>query len=225
MRFYKHVLLWSSLGTLLILGWAAVEENVLAGWRRTQGSASARLSPEEAEAFSVELRQIVLPELGVADRCTSCHVGMAPGEKGVPGDKVLAPHPPVVHDPASFGCTICHGGQGRATTTADAHGGVPHWPEPMLPRRYLFASCGTCHTHLSVPNAALLARGRDAFERHDCLACHRVDGRGGTLRPGGAGGLEGPDLSRAGARGWRADWHAHHVQERERAEKGPWRTS
>jgi len=225
MRFYKHVLLWSSLGTLLILGWAAVEENVLAGWRRTQGAARSRLPPEEADAFSVELRQIVLPGLAVADRCTTCHLGMAPGENGVPGDKVLAPHPPVVHDPASFGCTICHGGQGRATTTADAHGDVPHWPEPMLPRRYLYASCGTCHTHLSVPNAALLARGRGAFERHDCLACHRVDGRGGTLRPGGEGGLEGPDLSRAGARGWRADWHAHHAGERERAEKGPWRTS
>lgn len=225
MRFYKHVLLWSSLGTLLILGWAAVEENVLAGWRRTQGAARARLPAEEAEAFSVELRQIVVPDLAVADRCTSCHVGMAPGEKGVPGDEVLAPHPPVVHDPASFGCTVCHGGQGRATTAADAHGNVPHWPEPMLPRRYLYASCGTCHTHLAVPNAALLARGRAAFERLDCLACHRVDGRGGTLRPGGEGGLEGPDLSRVGARGWRADWHDHHLGERARAAKGPWRTS
>jgi cbb3-type cytochrome c oxidase subunit III len=225
MRLYKHVLLWSSLGTLLILGWAAVEENLLAGWRRAQGAARARLPPEEAEAFSVELRQIVVPELAVADRCVSCHVGMAPGEKGAPGDAVLAPHPPVVHDPASFGCTVCHGGQGRATTKADAHGSVPHWPEPMLPRRYLYASCGTCHTHLAVPNATLLARGRAAFERQDCLACHRVDGRGGTLRPGGEGGLEGPDLSRAGANGWRADWHEHHLEERARAERGPWRTS
>jgi cbb3-type cytochrome c oxidase subunit III len=225
MRFYKHVLLWSSLGTLLILGWAAVEENLLAGWRRTQGAARSRLPQEEAEAFSVELRQIVVPDLGVADRCTSCHVGMAPGEKGVPGDKALAPHPPVVHDPATFGCTVCHGGQGRATTMADAHGNVPHWPEPMLPRRYLYASCGTCHTHLSVPSSSLLARGRAAFERGDCLACHRVDGRGGTLRPGGEGGLEGPDLSRVGARGWRPDWHDHHLGERARAENGPWRTS
>jgi cbb3-type cytochrome c oxidase subunit III len=95
----------------------------------------------------------------------------------------------------------------------------------MIPRRYLYASCGTCHTHLSVPSAALLARGKAAFERHDCLACHRVDGRGGTLRPGGAGGLEGPDLSRAGAKGYRKDWHDRHVAERARAEGGPWRAS
>ncbi len=225
MRFYKHLLLWSSVGTLVLLGWAAVSENFLPGWRRVQVAARSRLAPEEARSFSVELRQVVVPDLRVSDRCTTCHVGMSPGEKGVPGDKALAPHPPVVHDPAALGCTTCHGGQGRATATADAHGAVAHWPEPMLPRRYLYASCGTCHTHLAVPSASQLARGRDAFERHDCLSCHRVDGRGGTLRPGGQGGLEGPDLSRAGTRGWRADWYAHHVAERARAPAGPWRAS
>jgi cbb3-type cytochrome c oxidase subunit III len=225
MRLYKHVLLWSSLGTLLVLAWAAIEENVLAGWRTTQEAARERMPADEGEAFAVELRQIVLPDIGVADRCTSCHLGMAPGEKGVPGDRALAPHPPVVHDPASFGCTTCHGGQGRATTAADAHGNVPHWPEPMIPRPYLYASCGTCHTHLEVPNASRLARGKAAFERRDCLACHRVDGRGGTLRPGGEGGLEGPDLSRAGAKGFRADWHAHHAAEHARSGGGPWRAS
>jgi cbb3-type cytochrome c oxidase subunit III len=225
MRLYKHVLLWSSLGSLALLAWAAFDENVRAEWRRVQVAARARLPAADAPSFSVELRQIVLPELAIADRCTSCHVGMAPGEKGVAGDRALAPHPPVVHDPASFGCTTCHSGQGRATTRADAHGEVQHWPEPMLPRPYLYASCGTCHTHLAVPNAAALARGRDAVERRDCLACHRVDGRGGTLRPGGTGGMEGPDLSRVGGRGFRADWYDHHLREHERAKAGAWRTA
>lgn len=225
MRFYKHLLLWSSLGTLLLLGWAAFSENVLAQWRRAQSTARSRLGPEEARSFSVELRQVVVPDLAVADRCTTCHVGMQPGEKGVPGDKLLTAHPAVVHDPAAFGCTTCHGGQGRATTAEDAHGAVPHWPEPMLPRKYLYASCGACHAHVGVPSASELARGRDAFERNDCLACHRVDGRGGTLRPGGQGGLEGPDLSRVGVRGWRRDWHDHHAAERQRGAAGPWRAS
>jgi cbb3-type cytochrome c oxidase subunit III len=225
MRFHKHLLLWSSLGTLALLGWAAFSENALADWRRVQRAARARLGPEDAAGFAVELRQIVVPELSLSDRCVSCHLGMAPGEKGVPGDKALAPHPPVVHDPAALGCTTCHSGQGRATAVKDAHGDVEHWPEPMLPRPYLYAGCGTCHTHLAVPNAAALARGRDTFERSDCLACHRVDGRGGTLRPGGAGGLEGPDLSRAGARGYRPDWYAHHLGERDRARPGPWRSA
>jgi mono/diheme cytochrome c family protein len=150
---------------------------------------------------------------------------MAPGERGVPGDKLLAPHPPVGHEPAAFGCTVCHGGQGRATTTADAHGNVEFWPEPMVPRRYAYAGCGTCHTHLAVPNLARMERGRDAFAQSDCFACHRVDGRGGTMRPGGAGGLEGPDLSRVGMRGFRADWHEHHRAEQAKASAGPWRTA
>jgi cbb3-type cytochrome c oxidase subunit III len=225
MRLYKHVLLWSSLGTLAVLAWAAYDENVRSDWHRVQAAARDRLPAGAASTFAVELRQIVVPELGIADRCTSCHVGMSPGERGVPGDPALAPHPPVVHDPASLGCTTCHSGQGRATTVADAHGLVPHWPEPMLPRRYAYAGCGTCHTHLAVPSSAALAGGRAAFERSDCLACHRVDGRGGTVRPGGAGGMEGPDLSQVGARGVRADWYEHHLQQRAQARGGPWATA
>ena len=67
MRFQKHLLLWSSLGMLAILGWAAVSENVLAEWRRVQGVARSRLPPEDAAAFAVELRQVVIPQLGIAD--------------------------------------------------------------------------------------------------------------------------------------------------------------
>src|SRR3990172_10147023 len=137
MRFYKHLLLWSSVGTLAVLCWAAFAENFLADWRRVQASARSRLPAEEAAGFSVELRQVVIPELGIADRCVSCHVGMAPGEKGVPGDRLLAPHPQVVHDPASFGCTTCHSGQGRATAVEEAHGHVEHWPEPKIGRAHV----------------------------------------------------------------------------------------
>jgi mono/diheme cytochrome c family protein len=220
MRGTKHLLLWTSLGTLLVLAFAAFSENVLAGWRRHQRAAGGRL-PAGA-ALAVELRQVVVTQTGAIDRCTSCHVGMQPGESTLAGDPLLRAHPPVVHDPAGFGCTVCHGGQGRATTVEDAHGNVPHWPEPMLPRRFLSAGCGACHTHLSVPGLAALERGRGVFERSDCLACHRVSGRGGTMRPGGAGGAEGPDLSTVGIRGFRADWHEHHLGERERAAAGPW---
>jgi hypothetical protein len=156
MKANKHLLLWTSLGTLSLLGWAAFEENE---------------------------RQVVVPALDASDRCVSCHLGMAPGQTALKQHPVFAEHPDVVHDPASYGCVVCHGGQGRATTTADAHGNVPHWPEPMIPRRFAFAGCGSCHTHLAVPNSALLERGRTLFERYDCLACHVLDGRGGTLRP------------------------------------------
>lgn len=215
MRLNKHALLWSSLGALIVLGYAAYSENVLADWRQCQ-----RKVAEAVPGFEVQLRQVVVPSLRAFDRCVSCHVGMAPGEKGIEGDPVYGKHPPVVHDPAEFGCTVCHGGQGRATTIADAHGDVPHWPEPMIPKRYLWAGCGTCHTHLKVPNQSRYDRGRRLFERFDCLACHRVEGRGGTLRPGGAGGGEGPDLSRVGTSGLPADWYERHLERRRLAAEG-----
>ncbi len=219
MKENKHLLLWSSLGVLALLIVAMVEENLLKEWRRIQGAARSQTG-----GIEVHLRQIVSPTLRVTDRCTSCHAGMAPGEQGLTGGKVLAPHPKVVHDPATFGCTLCHGGQGRATEKADAHGTVPHWPAPMLPQGYAYAGCGSCHTHLRVPNLAQLRQGWTLFERYDCLACHRLDGRGGTLRPGG-GGMEGPDLTRAGATGYRTDWYEDHLRRRAKAENAAWEAS
>ena len=215
----KHLLLWSSVAVLALLIYAAVQENLLKDWRRIQRSARADSRP-----LDVHLRQIVAPGLHVTDRCVSCHVGMAPGEQGVTGGRLAAPHKPVGHDFADFGCTVCHGGQGRATETADAHGEVPYWPEPMIPARYAYAGCGSCHTHLRVPDLAQMRRGQALLEQDDCLACHRVDGRGGTLRPGGAGGMEGPDLSQVGLTGYDRDWYSKHLEQFQHAAEGPWKT-
>lgn len=216
----KHLLLWSSLGVLALLVTAAVQENFLKEWRQVQAGARS-----ESGSIEMRLRQIVVPALDVTDRCVSCHVGMAPGEPALSGSAVLAPHPPVVHDPSSYGCTVCHGGQGRATDKADAHGDVPFWPQPMIPLKYAHAGCGSCHTHLRVPNQAQLQHGKHLVERYDCLACHRIDGRGGTIRPGAAGGMEGPDLSRAGLAGYDANWYEKHLKKFEEATDGPWKIS
>jgi mono/diheme cytochrome c family protein len=216
----KHLLLWSSLGVLALLALAAVQENFLKEWRQVQASTQSGTGPVD-----VQLRQIVVPKLGVTDRCVSCHVGMAPGEAGLYGNPVVASHPPVVHDPTEFGCTVCHGGQGRATDKADAHGDVPFWPEPMIPIQYAYAGCGSCHTHLRVPNATELQLGENLVAQFDCLACHRIDGRGGTVRPGAAAGVEGPDLSRVGLAGYDADWYAKHLTQYEQAADGAWKTS
>ena len=196
MKKNKYLLLVSSLAVLGLLATAAVEENFFREWRSIQASARSEAGP-----LAVQLRQIVNPSLKITDRCVSCHVGMAPGEPALFGPAVLRPHKPVVHDPAEYGCTICHGGQGQATEKADAHGRVEFWPEPMLPREMSWAGCGACHVPLAVPGERALREAELAFERLDCYACHRVDGRGGTIRPDG-GGMEGPDLSLAALRGF-----------------------
>lgn len=221
MKRNKHLLLWSSLGVLALLAVAAIEENFFKEWRRLQ----IRVAAHSEAGLDVKLRQIVVPSLNVIDRCVSCHVGMAPGETGIAGDKVLGAHKPVVHDPAEFGCTVCHAGQGRATDRAGAHGDARFWPEPMIPAKYAEAGCGTCHTHIEVPNFEFVQRGARLVERYDCLACHALDGRGGTLRPLGAATVAAPDLTYAGVRGYDAGWYEKHIAKRAAASDGPWHAS
>jgi mono/diheme cytochrome c family protein len=222
MRANKYLLLLSSLATLALLLVAAYQENVAREWRGLQRDYRAALAPAQAQEFAVQLRQVYAPALRATDRCISCHVGMAPGESGLDGKRLFAKHPDVVHDPLQYGCVVCHGGQGRATGRDDAHGIAPHWPEPMTPRRYAFAGCGSCHTHLAVPNLTTMKRGRALVERYDCLACHDLDGRGGTLRPGAEETPAAPDLSRTGAKGFDQGWYDAHLAQRAAAGSGRW---
>ena len=215
----KYLLLASSLGALVLLLIAAVQENFLKEWRQIQTSGRSEEGP-----IGVRLRQVVNPGLNIRDRCVSCHVSMGAGEQSVTGAKVLTPHKTVVHDPAEYGCTVCHGGQGLATEKAEAHGDVHFWPEPMLPVKYSYAGCGTCHAPLRVPEQGRYRQAVTAFERLDCLACHRVEGRGATIRPDG-GGMEGPDLSRAGVKGYDGDWYAKHLKKMESDPLKAWKMS
>lgn len=219
MRKNKLLLLISSTAVLMLLVGAAAEENYLREWRRIQ----ARGRTEEG-AIAVQLRQVVNPGLGVADRCVSCHVSMGPGEQNVRGAALFVAHKPVVHDPADYGCTVCHGGQGQATEKDDAHGDVHFWPEPMLDKGMAYAGCGTCHVTLHVPEQSQLRAAELAFERLDCYACHRVDGKGGTVRPD-QGGMEGPDLSRSGLAGYDRDWNSKHTTKSAAATDGPWKNA
>jgi cbb3-type cytochrome c oxidase subunit III len=217
MKKNKYLLLVSSAGVLGLLVAAAAGENFFKDWRRIQTMGRGDDGP-----IPVQLRQVVNRQLGTADRCVSCHVSMGPGEQSVRGTAIFTPHRNVVHDPAEFGCTVCHGGQGLATEKADAHGDVDFWPEPMLQKEMTQAGCGTCHVALGVPGKEQYQSATLAFERLDCYSCHRVDGKGGTLRPDG-GGLEGPDLSRAGMSGYDAGWYAKHAAKAGAATAGPWK--
>lgn len=215
----KLLLLVSSLGVFVLLAVAAIDENFLKDWRRIQGAGR-----NENGAIPVQLRQVVNPGLRTADRCVSCHVTMGPGEDAVTGGPLFKKHPAVVHDPAVYGCTACHAGQGAATEKDDAHGNVHFWPEPMIPASQAEAGCGTCHAAPGIPSRAQLREAQAAFERLDCRACHRVDGRGGTIRPDG-GGMEGPELTRVGLKGYDPGWHEKHLANAAKAEQGPWKTS
>ncbi len=197
-----------SLGNLLLFG-AGVYQASRPTWRHYQQEFFRQEAQQEPNAAAKNavlktppaINQILLPGLQRVDRCTTCHMGVDdPTMKKAP--EPFTYHQAVlVHSPAKFGCTVCHGGQGLGTTVKDAHGDVEHWEQPLLPMEYVRASCGQCHTRGDIPGVPELAEGRRLFDTHGCRGCHKLDGVGGTI---------GPDLSREGSTRRDPEWLEKH---------------
>ena len=184
-------------------------------WRSVQGRYNAAARAAGAPPVAIGIKQTWRPSLDVADRCISCHLGMG-AAPAVAGDALFREHPPIAHDPKQFGCTVCHGGQGRATTKDAAHGFVSHWDEQMLDRRDLSAGCASCHDAVPAAPLTQLTAGLRRIESLDCLACHKLDGRGRG---------QAPDLTGVGLRAIRADWHTRHLERHQLRESAEWTTS
>ena len=147
------------------------------------------------------IRQDLLAGLQRVDRCTTCHLGVEdPTMKNAP--QPFRFHPDLApHIPSRFGCTICHGGQGLATDKDGAHGKVDFWPNPLLNKDYIRASCGRCHKEGDVPGVPELTEGRHLFETQGCRGCHKLNGVGGSI---------GPDLTGEGASHRSPEWLERH---------------
>jgi len=123
--------------------------------------------------FQGGIQQIWLPDLGVVDRCTSCHVGLKEASLNDVNVQPFRPHPAIPHKLDQFGCTMCHRGQGAATTVAEAHNSTLAWEQPILPAKYIESSCGECHRE-PLPGAPQLNQGRHLLSRYGCVHCHTV---------------------------------------------------
>ncbi len=124
---------------------------------------------------AIGIRQVWRPELDVVDRCTTCHLGVDnPALRDAP--QPYRAHPVTPHRIGDMGCTVCHRGQGVATTVRGAHGRLRWWDDPMLPSQYLQASCGQCHAGNAVPEAWVLNAGRERIQKIGCLGCHKIPG-------------------------------------------------
>lgn len=149
-------------------------------------------------ATALAVKQVHLPELGKVDRCMTCHLGIdnprmkdepqpftVHPDLGIPG--FLAKHPF-----NEMGCTVCHHGQGPATTVAHAHGPVKHWEEPLLNKGLTVGTCATCHENVqTVRGAQVLNQAQQKFVQLGCIGCH-------TLK--GSGMLVGPELAETWAK-------------------------
>jgi mono/diheme cytochrome c family protein len=96
---------------------------------------------------------------------------------------------------------MCHRGQGLATEVRDAHETTLAWEQPILPIRYIQASCGTCH-RAGLPQTPRLDRGRELLATLNCVGCHRLQG---IERPV----MLGPNLTNIGtkvSRAWIYEW-------------------
>lgn len=159
-------------------------------------------APEEKERLTkklalvraqpVRLRQLIVPGMDRYDRCTTCHLGFDPvlsptGETDFTEQPFSARANDVhkAHPVEKFGCTVCHEGQGLATTVKAAHGPVPHWEKPLHRGVYLQASCAKCHSNLHDEKAmsftAAWRRGESLFKEHGCIGCHQIHGQGGPI--------------------------------------------
>jgi mono/diheme cytochrome c family protein len=116
------------------------------------------------------------------DRCRSCHVAVD-DPRFADGKEPLKTHPSIApHTFNLLGCTVCHEGDGRATTGDLAHGKDKFWVEPLLTGQFIEASCARCHPYPYPAEAKHLRRGRQLFESNPCMGCHLVQGLSrGTL--------------------------------------------
>ena len=110
------------------------------------------------------------------------------------------------HPMQTFGCTICHQGQGSSTSFKwashtpnspkeahewhDEHGWFNnhHWIQPMLPERFEQSSCLKCHHQVvdlmpserfPEPPAPKLVEGWNTIRQYGCYGCHEINGYAG----------------------------------------------
>ncbi|HYL47289.1 MAG TPA: c-type cytochrome [Candidatus Limnocylindrales bacterium] len=152
--------------------------------------------------FHPGIDQIWIPDMGVVDRCTTCHQGISqPSLAAASVPQPFRAHPPIPHPVQQWGCVVCHRGQGPSTEVAEAHETTLAWEQPTLPTRFIQGACGSCHRN-DLPETPRLDRGRQLLAEFNCSGCHRLQG---IERPV----MLGPDLSSIGtkaSREWIYKW-------------------
>ncbi len=230
-------LLYSLGGALLAVTAAVYWLYLQPDWKQYQAGfrelATQRFGPARAQAVASGIQQIWVPALDRVDRCTTCHLGWAwKGLESAPEPyrthptEILAKHPV-----ADYGCTLCHGGQGYATTADSAHATQEeHWEQPVLGRElgeiYLVAertameqiNCNLCHRYdRETTGAGYINYAKALVQQKGCRACHKINGRGGIIGPDltyeGDQNPEQFDYSRMEGKPSTFGWHVAHFKD------------
>ncbi len=163
----------------------APAKNFFSEWRHYQNG-YLKMIRNRSEAntlrrhFQGGIQQVWIPDLGVVDRCTSCHVGLQEASLTDVAAQPFRKHPVVPHKLDEFGCVVCHRGQGAATTVEEAHNSTLAWEQPILPAKYVESGCGQCHRG-PLPGTPVLNQGRELLSRYGCVHCHTIKRPDGTV--------------------------------------------
>jgi len=157
------------------------------------------------QGMDVKLRQInvnppgtqinYIGGVGLVDRCQSCHVGTDPlvvpvvmtvtkADLGMAKsmDAPFSSHPDPdllkFHPLEKFGCSPCHGGNGRALDSEEkAHGRYEHWLWPLYYPANYNAGCQQCHASDAITeHAPVLNRAKELYREKGCIGCHKFQG-------------------------------------------------
>lgn len=228
----------AAIGVVLVIGTALfVWSDRAHDWRYYQMEfgrmVAEQFGEDRAALLPKGVQQIWVADLSRADRCITCHQAVA--YKGFEqAEHPYRTHPiePLKQHPVEdYGCTSCHGGQGWAIDTADAHGEVAHWEEPLLSRSlgeaYSLAgnknalmqmNCNTCHRYdRQTSGAGAINLAKSLVNEKGCRACHVINGFGGTIGPDlNAVGEKPPEqyeLSRLSGHRTAFAWHVAHFKD------------
>lgn len=222
------------LAVLAVCAWAVVadtDKDYIYYQREFRNLVRAQIGEKQAEAVPSGIQQIWIPSAQRVDRCTSCHLGVTWSglEKA---DQPYRSHPPEPlknHPIETFGCTLCHGGQGSAVVLPDAHGWVKHWEDPLLdsklaedynvkdPFAFTQIKCNSCHRYdRETAGADYINLGKQLVQEKGCRACHTINDRGGRIGPDltniGEKSPEQYDYSRLTALPTAFSWQVEHLK-------------
>lgn len=168
----------------------------------------AKQNLQMLDEIPIEIKQVFIQDINKADRCQSCHIGINE-QPEIAEQQPFTSHTGYFvylgnHNPEVFGCTVCHRGQGRATTSPEkAHGLVEHWLEPMLNGYNVQATCQTCHGDIKkIRGGDIIKKGYELVEKYGCYGCHKIAGFEDLRKVG-------PNLTEVGTKvnyTWLVEW-------------------